>query len=188
MSITPKLVLLIAATVSISVFSTCSTSDQAENTEQVAVPKEDANGNPYNTVGNRRLVPYNGIDNIDKNVTLDNSKVTVVDTNKVETVARKKNLPDDSEVSTVMNKQGHVVETRTFLKNKYLDKIVKTTFKPKEVSIKIFLKSGKVVEVTEEKIGNFRTASAKTLLDAAGFVVPVDPNEPQKDPSKKSGR
>ncbi|MCO6512033.1 MAG: hypothetical protein J5I65_14705 [Aridibacter famidurans] len=183
-----RLLLLIFTAASIAGWSACSSASEPENTDQAMVPKEDANGNPYNTVGNRRLVPYNGVENIDKNTTLDNSKVTVIDTNKIDTVARKQNLPDDSEMATLMNKQGHVVETRTFLKNKYLDKVVKTTFKPKEISIKIYLKSGKVVEVTEDKIGNFRTASARALLDAAGFVIPVDPNEPQKDPAKKSGR
>lgn len=183
-----KLTLLAAAVVSVGIVAACGTAAEPENSAQAVVPKEDANGNPYNTEGNRRLVPYNGIENIDKNTTLDNSKVTVIDTNKVDTVARKKNLPDDSELATLMNKQGHVVETRTFLKNKYLDKVVKTTFKPNDVSIKIYLKNGKVVEVTEDKLGNFRTASARGILDAAGFVIPVDPNESRKDPAmRKSG-
>ncbi|HUF04437.1 MAG TPA: hypothetical protein VMM38_09710 [Aridibacter sp.] len=183
-----KFTLLALFALSLGACGACGASADPENTDQAMVPEEDANGNPYNTVGNRRLVPHNGIENVDKNITLDNSKVIVIDTNKVETVARKKNLPDDSEMATLMNKQGHVVETRTFLKNKYLDKVVKTTFKPNEVSIKIYLKNGKVVEVTEDKLGNFRTAAARGILDAAGFVIPVDPNEPQKDPAlKKSG-
>lgn len=141
------------------------------------VPTENANGNPYNTEGNRRLVPYNGIENVNSDTTLDNSRVTVIDTNKVDTNIRSTNLPENSQITTVMNKQGHVIETRNFFDNKFLDKVVKTTVNPKNVKIEVYLKDGNVKEIDPADLKDFRMAGVATILKAAGYEYPASTNE-----------
>ncbi len=169
----------------VALLGACSSCDSTTetnpgNSDQAMVPKEDNNGNPYAVNGERKIVPYNGIENVDTNVTLDNSKVKVVDTKSVDTTIRKKKMPENSEMTTEMNKQGHVLETRTFIDNQFLDKIVKTTINPKNVTLKIYFKDGEVKEIPPEALGNFRIAAVGTIMKAAGREIPADKNAPTK--------
>ena len=180
-----RITILTVIALSLGACSACGTSEELSEANAITVPKEDSNGNPYNSEGNRKLVPYNGIENIDRNTTLDNSKVTVIDTNKVETTIRSKKMPENSEITTEMNRKGHVIETRKFFDNPYLDKVVKTTITPKNVNLKVHLKNGRVKEIPPESIKDFRIAAVRTFLDAAEFEIPVDPDLPQKDGNRK---
>lgn len=148
----------------------------------LVVPTRDDNGNPYNTSGNANMVPYNGLDNtnLNGNPTLDNSKVTVIDTSQAKNTMKGKKLPENSELETIMNRQGHVIETRTFLDNEYISKVEKVTVTPKDITLKVYLKKGGVKEVSLEKIRDFRIATVGSLLEAAGVKMENKPDPSQK--------
>jgi hypothetical protein len=146
----------------------------SSNNATVIVPKEDNTNNPYASNANSKIVPYNGTENLNGNPTLDNSKVTVVDTSNVKPTIRTRPLPEDSELSTVMNSKGHVVETRTFKNNPYISKLEKVTVTPKDVSLKLYLKNGSVKELPIDKVKDFRVIATGTLLEMIGFKYPPD--------------
>jgi len=76
--------------------------------------------------------------------------------------------PDNSEVSSQMNKQGVPVETRTFKNHPVLVKVERTFTDITKPVMKIYLKNGKVVNVPQGKIADPLTASADEILKAVG--------------------
>lgn len=152
---------------------------------QVVVPKRDDSASPYNSNGNGNLVPYNGLanSNANGNPTLDNSKVTVVDTSNVKNTLKARKLPENSELTTIMNSKGHVVETRTFVNNEYISKVEKITVNPEDVTLNIHLKKGGVKKVPAGKIKDFRIATVYDLLTSVGITPELknDPNAPSKE-------
>ena len=76
--------------------------------------------------------------------------------------------PDNSEISTEMNKQGQPIETRTFRDNSSLDKVVRTYVTTENPQVKVFLKNGKVLDLPKSKIDNIFNASADEILNAVG--------------------
>ena len=77
--------------------------------------------------------------------------------------------PDNSEISTTVDKDGTRTETRTFRNNPRVSKVVVTTRKDGTRTVKATSPSGeeKVVETTE----NVLQATGEKVADAAGFVA-----------------
>ena len=94
--------------------------------------------------------------------------------------------PDDSEYYTTMDKNGSAIETRAFHNNPQLIKVVRTWKGVDQKTIEIYLKSGKVVKLSGDKITNINTAPASVFLDAAGIKQPSQPAaRPDKTSSPK---
>jgi hypothetical protein len=91
------------------------------------------------------------------------------------------NAADNSVISSTMNAQGVPIETRVFKDNQQLAKIEKSLENPKNPQIKVFLKNGKVVNLSSDKISNPSTASANEILIAVGALPKP---APQKNEAK----
>ncbi len=143
------------------------------NNTTIVVPKADNSNNPYGSNANSKIVPYNGAENINGNPTLDNSKVTVVDTTKLKPSIQARPLPENSEMTTVMNSKGQVIETRTFKDNPYISKIERVTVTPKDVTTKVYLKNGAVKDLPGDKVKDFRIIATSTVLQIIGFRYPT---------------
>lgn len=76
---------------------------------------------------------------------------------------------ENSMVSTTMNPQGAVVETRVFKNNPQLARVEMTWFGPKDNSLKIFLRNGRVVETKAGNIENLGSTPVSVLLGKAGI-------------------
>ncbi len=78
--------------------------------------------------------------------------------------------PDNSEISTEMNKEGQPIETRVFNNNALLAKVERIYVSLDNPTIKIYLKNGKIVDLRQGKLDNILTASADEILKAAGIT------------------
>jgi len=76
-------------------------------------------------------------------------------------------LPDGSEFWAILDAKG-VTETRVFKNHPQLDKMVRFT-EGKNVTIKVYMKNGKVISVSKDKIKNFTQDSAEQILAVAGI-------------------
>ncbi len=169
------LVLLLVASILIATGCSSESSEPGTNTEEAAAT---ANSNslsvvPENGDSAAKLVPYNGVPNTNSNPTLGNQKVEVIDTTKLKPAPMTKVLPENSELATYMDKTGRVIETRTFKSDRQLNKVEKITRTPSDTTTKVFLKNGKVIEIPEGKLADFRTASIASILEAAGVASPA---------------
>lgn len=79
--------------------------------------------------------------------------------------------PDNSEISTEMNKQGQPVETRTFKDNPSLDKVVRTYITLENPQVKVYLKNGKILDLPKGKIDNPFNVPANEILTAVGVAT-----------------
>lgn len=130
------------------------------------------NYNPYtNTTTNAenkmdsstKAVPYNGLKKSDVEDVFRRSSNE--NSNSIPTAVTQP-LPENSEISTQMNEKGFVLETRTFKDHPVLTKIEKTTISPKNTELKVYFKNGKVYDVPDGKIEDFRTASIKSICQS----------------------
>ena len=89
--------------------------------------------------------------------------------------------PDNSEISTSVDKDGTRTETRTFRNNPHISKVVVTTRKDGTRTVKVTSRSGeeKVVDTTEDVL----KATGDKIADGAGFVASeaADKAEDAKD-------
>lgn len=90
--------------------------------------------------------------------------------------------PDDSVFTSRLDAGGYT-GTRTFRNHPELKKIEKNQ-KGKLTRIRVYLNNGKVYDVTEEEIPNFRVASPVQILEAIGVRGRKDP-EPASPTEKK---
>ncbi len=74
--------------------------------------------------------------------------------------------PDNSEVLSQMNEKGEPVETRIFKNHRVLTKVERTDLNNQ--NIKVYLKNGKAVNLPEDRVKNFLSASADDILKAIG--------------------
>ncbi len=139
---------------------------QNNNTEQAPVPKNTETG---------ENVEIPGITGPP-----DNSNVPVkakeFDTTKA---VEGKPAPEDSTFSTRLTDVA--VETRTFKKHPLLAKVERIT-DAKGRTIKVFLRSGKVIEISGDSIANLSVASSAQILAAAG----IESAAPAATPKPKS--
>jgi hypothetical protein len=152
--------------------SSCGSSVDSNSNEQsnkIIVPKRADNANiPTNTNGNANLVQLKGTENINaKNPTLDNSNVKVVNPSKSTKTIPSKKMPDNSVMSTE-SRGANFVETRKFNNHPVLDKLERVIKGAKDITVKIYLKNGKVYDLEDGKLKDYRTDSAETILEAIG--------------------
>lgn len=92
--------------------------------------------------------------------------------------------PDNSEISTEMNKQGQIIETRVFKDNARLIKIIRINAASDNPAIKVCLKNGQTLDLSKDKIANAFAASADEILQAVG-VAPQKSNSPSEKSIRK---
>ncbi len=78
--------------------------------------------------------------------------------------------PDNSVISTSMNKKGAPVETRTFKSNPTLLKVERVYNDLKNPTITVYLKSGKTFDLPKEKIDDIFNVSANDILNTVGVA------------------
>mgnify|MGYP000695752395 CR=1 FL=1 len=77
--------------------------------------------------------------------------------------------PENSEFAVQMEKGGNIVETRVFKSHPQLKRVEIRWTGPQSRSLKVTLKSGKIVERQSVPAVNLRTVSSAELLDLAGI-------------------
>ncbi len=92
--------------------------------------------------------------------------------------------PDNSEITTEMNKQGQPIETRTFKSNPLLAKVERIYTTLDNPTVRVYLKDGKVINLPKGKIDNIFSASAQEILNAVG-AAPQNDNSPLKESMEK---
>ncbi len=80
--------------------------------------------------------------------------------------------PDDSVISTSMNKEGAPIEKRTFNNHPALLKVERIYADLKNPTIKVYLKNGKTFDLPKEKIDDIFNVSADDILKAVGVAPP----------------
>lgn len=92
--------------------------------------------------------------------------------------------PDDSTFQSSMNAKGQFVEMRTFNNHPQIVKIERVFVTPNEKKIFIYLKNGKTVEISDDKVQNFQATSPGNILVAAGISVDQPAPAPSADGKK----
>lgn len=92
-----------------------------------------------------------------------------------------RDAPDDSTFTTRLT--DIAVETRTFKSHPQLKKVVKT-IAPGKTDVKVYLNSGKVIEVPAEKMANLATMPAMDILSLIG----INPTPAAAVPGKQDGQ
>jgi hypothetical protein len=171
-----KKVILSVAIFSLFILNACGGKELADNGTANAnvnspnAPIKSVNGNEANVTSNenvnvpgrRQLVESN----LDPNVKPKPVEVAVA---------------FDSTMSTTMDKQGKFVETRTFKNNPQISKIERRV---ESKQVKLYLKSGKTVDLPYDQVGNlFINGSPESLLQLAGIKPPPTPS--REDAPKK---
>jgi hypothetical protein len=88
--------------------------------------------------------------------------------------------PDDSTFTSYLSEAGY--EIRTFRSHPQLKKVEKRTTDDGKVTIKVFLRNGKVIELPGTAIQVLSNAPAFQIMDAAGVSAPATPS--QSNPKK----
>lgn len=90
--------------------------------------------------------------------------------------------PENSTMSSTMNKSGQFVETRTFKSDPQLLKVERTWQSPQKSTIKYWLRNGRTLSAPGDRIKDLATVSSNDLLANAGVSRPAakrtDPNDP----------
>ncbi len=76
--------------------------------------------------------------------------------------------PENSEIATTMDKQGNFIELRWFKGDPLIVKAERTIFGPEKSTIKIWLKNGKELTVSGDKVDSLATVQKDALLVLAG--------------------
>lgn len=92
-------------------------------------------------------------------------------------------VSDNSEIFTEL--KDVPIETRVFKSHPQLIKVVKTGM-PGKMTIKVYLKNGKVADVPGDKFPNLGAETAASILDAVGIKMPQPPPATRSDSTKKS--
>lgn len=162
--------------------------ENSENSNAVNVitPKEAPNSSAMVDNSNSKLLPYPGSEN-GGNPTLDESKIKVVDLSKAKPEpmpARK--MPDNSEISTVQSPDGmSFIETRKFIDHPQIKKLERITKSGNDKTVKVFLQNEKVISIANNKLKDFSTDTASSILLVAG-VKPITPASLK--PDSKEGK
>lgn len=83
--------------------------------------------------------------------------------------------PDNSEITSLMDAKGQMIDTRTFKNNPVLAKIERNVTDAKNPQVKVYLKNGKVINLPPGKLANPTGASASEILIAAGLAPKAAP-------------
>lgn len=80
---------------------------------------------------------------------------------------------EDSEIAVTMNGYGAVLEIRVFRSHPQLARVEATWISAREKSLKILLRTGRVIDVTTDRIANLQNATTSQLLEIAGLQTPA---------------
>lgn len=121
-------------------------------------------------VTNSKLIPYKGNINPKAANGGQNANVKMVnrDTANNKTKFEERPAPDNSVFESKLDSKGYT-GTRTFKDHPLLLKIEQTQL-GKDKKLKVYLKNGKVYDVSEEKVPNFRVNSPSHILAAIGIL------------------
>jgi hypothetical protein len=173
-----KKFILLTAFINLIFLNACSNAP-VEQANTVNVNAVNSNAEVAQEV-NANLIPLKSLKNINVNASEVNSQAQTNANTKVNMQLNKANAPFDSTVMTTMNKDNQFLEVREFKKDPIILKIERLQELKK---IKLYLKSGKVVEMPFDK-GSvvFINGSPGDLLTAAGIKPPATP--PNTNPGK----
>lgn len=129
-------------------------------------PANDINSNSLASLANRR-------------------PVSVVNTEGPSLAIPTRPAAENSQVATTMNKEGLVTETRTFQGHPQLSKVEVLWKTPTDKKVTIYLKNGKKVETTGERIENIGTVTTQTLLEMAGVKAAQSQRPPDKSKAEQ---
>jgi hypothetical protein len=153
---------------------------------ETVAPANTANANAVNSNAevaqevNANLIPLKSLKNINVNANELNPQAQTNANKNVKMALNKAPAPFDSTVMTTMNKENQFLEVREFKKDPIILKVERLQELKK---IKLYLKSGKVVELPFDKgSAVFINGSPGDLLTAAGIKPPATP--PNTNPGK----
>ncbi len=93
--------------------------------------------------------------------------------------------PENSQFAYTMDKQGHFLEERYFVDNRYLTRAERTWLEPGQSTITVWLKNGKQVKIDGGQVRDLKNIPIETLLGLVGVkVAPQPPPKPEKNPDK----
>lgn len=84
---------------------------------------------------------------------------------------------EDSETAFSMNNIGQMYSIRVFRNHPQLAKVESVWVNKKDKELKIFLKDGRVLELTTDRILNLKQATTAQLLELAG----IQPAQPERN-------
>jgi hypothetical protein len=98
--------------------------------------------------------------------------------------------PDNSEYSTVMDKNGMPVETRVFRSDPQIRKIVRTWLSVNDKKIAVHLKNGRVIDLPGNKFDEIKSVPVAEIYSAVGLKMPAPPaaTRPGKTDGKTSSQ
>ena len=83
-----------------------------------------------------------------------------------------KTAAENSEAAITMNTDGAIFEVRVFKGHPQIAKVEATWLDAKEKALKIYLKSGQVLDVKTDRIPDLPSATTAQLLEIAGLKAP----------------
>jgi hypothetical protein len=90
---------------------------------------------------------------------------------------------EDSEIASTMNAAGQMFEVRVWKRHPQLVKVESIWIDAKNKQLTYMLRSGKVLNITTDRIGNLKQATTSQLLDIAG--LPQQATTPPRPGAKK---
>lgn len=167
-------ILSIGCFLTASVFAACSSAENknAANETPISPANQTANIAPTQQPTNEQK-PKNAardLENLSKNIFSPNSAASSAKNNvnaRGNSTLKTRAAPDDSDFYSTINNQGQPVEVRVFKNNSQLIKAERIYVTPDKKIIRISLKNGRVVELTDEQLPNFPAASAISIINAA---------------------
>lgn len=127
------------------------------------------NTNPANSVTNAQTGTFANPPN--------NKKVVNSPTNETPSQLRFQPAAEDSEIASSMNSSGQMYSIRVFRNHPQLAKVESVWVNKKDKALKIFLKDGRVLEVTTDRILNLKQATTAQLLELVG----IQPAQPERN-------
>lgn len=159
----------------------CSTTPEPDN-RKTEIPPTEAN----TTVASVNEPGPNNVVNTDSFYERDKRK-TRVDANpnaKPEPLVYRA-APENSESATTMTSDGSILEVRVFKSHPQIAKVEALWVDPKEKTLKVYLKNGRTVEVTTDRIPNLRDTSSNDILAIAGIRSSPRIGDPSRFVDKK---
>lgn len=173
--------LIILATLSIF-GSACSSSEVTQINSNSSTNRSANTANTDNKTNEITIKDANSGENVmipGINEPNSNSNAKPLASNQAEKVAAPEGrpAPDDSVFTTQLTDVG--LETRTFKSHPLLKKVERIT-SPKGKTIKVYLRSGKIVELPGDKLANLSSVPASEILREVGIVPKEQPSLPSK--------
>jgi hypothetical protein len=154
----PGIFLLIVTT-----FGCGGTADSNNANSNVVV----TNLNPVNNANVQAIVPINAPIANPKLNNANQTNAPSIDSAKARPLTYP--APDDSEYQSTMDSSGAAIETRTFHKDPFINKVERVWKGVNDKTISIYLKSGKVVKLSGDKWQDIKSQPVQVFYDAAGI-------------------